>query len=63
VSGDDNDDDGGGARVCVDCATAFVIGSREACFYRDRGLELPKRCAACRQLRRREKEQREAWPR
>ena len=45
-------------RVCIDCGSTWTLGAGESQFYRDRNLEQPRRCSACRMMRRREKEQR-----
>jgi hypothetical protein len=41
-------------RNCVDCGARWFMSPREAGRYRH--LELPKRCAGCRELRRLERE-------
>jgi len=38
--------------VCAECESPFVITPGEVDFYVQRGLKIPKRCGACRQLRR-----------
>lgn len=46
--------------VCAEpsCGETFIVTVSEQRFYTDKGLYLPKRCAKCREKRRREKEQR-----
>jgi predicted RNA-binding Zn-ribbon protein involved in translation (DUF1610 family) len=39
-------------RQCRDCGNTFQIAEREVTFYVQRGLILPKRCSACRALKR-----------
>ena len=39
--------------VCRDCKEDFVFSSGEQRFYSEKSLELPKRCPACREKRRR----------
>lgn len=42
------------ALTCVDCHATFVFGDGERRFYEARGLtELPRRCPACRDARKR----------
>ena len=41
---------------CVDCGQTFLLGASEQRFYRERGLELPKRCKDCRSKRRYERQ-------
>lgn len=40
------------ALECVECGSPFVIAEGEVDFYALRGLELPRRCAHCRKVRR-----------
>ncbi|MDY6290995.1 MAG: zinc-ribbon domain containing protein [Succiniclasticum sp.] len=35
-------------KYCIDCGRAFEITNNEYGFYRERGLDLPKRCKSCR---------------
>jgi hypothetical protein len=37
--------------TCKDCHQPFLLTAKECEFYVERRLELPKRCKACRQLR------------
>ncbi len=46
----------GEIRVCITCGEAFVIDESEARFFLGKGLELPKRCPACRAIKRVQKE-------
>lgn len=39
-------------RACVDCGAAFALREKEIAFFVRRALLLPKRCKACRQVRR-----------
>lgn len=41
---------------CVDCGRTFELGYEEQRFFKERGLDLPKRCKACRSRRRRERD-------
>lgn len=36
---------------CKDCKTDFVFTASEQKFYTDKGFQTPKRCKACRDLR------------
>lgn len=38
--------------VCAACNTPFVFTASEQAYYAERGFQLPKRCRACRQARR-----------
>jgi hypothetical protein len=40
-----------GTRICCDCAAAFTITSGERDHYAALGFALPRRCAACRKMR------------
>lgn len=40
-----------GTRVCIDCENLFIIDDGERAYLADRGYQLPKRCKACRALR------------
>lgn len=40
--------------VCVECGRSFTWSSGEQRYFRERGLERPKRCQACREQRRAE---------
>lgn len=43
--------------ICQDCGTKFVFTSGEQAFYKEKGIENePKRCKACRDKRKAEKE-------
>lgn len=44
-----------GIYECVDCELEFTIETNEAKFYLDKGFDLPKRCPACRKIRRQNK--------
>lgn len=47
--------------TCKDCGTEFVFTVREQEFYKEKGLENdPKRCKACRDKRKKEKENKPA---
>jgi hypothetical protein len=47
--------------VCKDCGTEFVFTVKEQEFYKEKGLENdPKRCKACRDKRKQEKENKPA---
>lgn len=35
-------------RICKDCGSVFTITDGELNFYKDRGLQIPKRCGECR---------------
>ena len=37
---------------CKDCNKPFTLTVEHQAWYRDRGLELPKRCSECRKKRR-----------
>ena len=39
--------------ICADCGLEFLFTAGEQRFYRSKGLAEPKRCKACRMLRRR----------
>jgi len=39
-------------RTCIDCESPFALTESEIEFFAMRGLELPRRCAACRKARR-----------
>ena len=38
---------------CCDCGESFVFTSGEQSYFYSKGLSIPKRCAPCRELRRR----------
>jgi hypothetical protein len=40
-----------GSRVCVDCESLFKLEDGERQYFETNNLTLPKRCKACRQLR------------
>jgi hypothetical protein len=42
--------------TCSDCGTAFAFEQGEQQFYRDRGFPPPKRCPACRAVRRQKRD-------
>lgn len=44
-----------GIYECADCQKDYTIERREAQFYKDKGFDLPKRCPACRKIRRQNK--------
>jgi hypothetical protein len=46
-----------GSHVCVDCTQPFTIDDGERRFFEQRGFAMPKRCPACRQQKRRLKDQ------
>lgn len=37
--------------ICKDCGNEFYMDYKEVCFYKDKGLQLPKRCKKCREQR------------
>jgi hypothetical protein len=41
---------------CVDCGRTFDLSYDEQRFFKERGLDLPKRCKTCRSRRRRERD-------
>lgn len=38
--------------ICAACNSGFVFTASEQAYYAERGFQLPKRCRACRQARR-----------
>ena len=44
---------------CVDCGSLFVVTQRDYDWYKDRKLDVPKRCDKCRALRKANKEKNE----
>lgn len=38
--------------MCRDCSSPFTLTEADKDFFASRGLHMPKRCRACRQLRR-----------
>lgn len=42
--------------ICKDCGKEFELPEKEVKWFKDRGLETPKRCKECRITRREEKE-------
>jgi len=38
---------------CCDCGESFIFSAGEQAFYYSKGLSQPKRCQACRELRKR----------
>jgi hypothetical protein len=38
--------------LCADCSEEFQFSAGEQLFFRDRDLSPPKRCKACREIRR-----------
>lgn len=47
-------------RTCIDCGRRFLIHSNAQEFFESRGLELPKRCQACREKKKQERKAEEA---
>lgn len=45
--------------TCVDCRTEFTFTAGEQEFYTDKGFTPPKRCASCRDKKKKEREARE----
>lgn len=45
-------------KICIEqnCQQIFFIEEREAAWYKQRGFEIPKRCATCRAKKKAEKE-------
>ena len=43
-------------KTCVDCGKCFTLSTRELQFYKEKGLQEPKRCAACRTKHKAQKE-------
>ena len=41
------------ALICLDCGAEFVFSAGEQRFFWSKGLAEPKRCPACRELRKR----------
>lgn len=37
--------------ICKDCGNEFYMDYKEVCFYKDKELQLPKRCKKCRERR------------
>lgn len=44
-------DDGSLTRICRDCQAAFDLDLGSIAWFADRGLDLPRRCPACRRAR------------
>jgi len=44
---------------CVDCKNDFILTESEQSFFIDKNLSVPKRCKDCRNIKRKQKEQRE----
>ena len=42
--------------ICVDCGQSFQISGGERRFYESKTLPLPKRCKACREIKKKWKE-------
>lgn len=38
--------------TCVSCEVTFLFGGGERDFFREKGLQMPKRCGPCRRARR-----------
>ena len=47
-------------RTCIDCGRRFLIHPNAQEFFESRGLELPKRCQACREKKKQERKAEEA---
>ena len=47
-------------RICIDCRRKFLIYPNAQDFFKSRGLELPKRCRACREKKKQERKAEEA---
>lgn len=47
-------------RICIDCGRKFPIYPDAQAFFKSRGLELPKRCRACREKKKQERKAEEA---
>lgn len=43
--------EGDEVKVCKDCGLEFILTKGEADFYKQKALNLPGRCAACRKKR------------
>ena len=39
-------------RICADCGGTYILTAGDQQFFNRRGLHLPRRCIACRKLRR-----------
>jgi len=39
-------------RICLDCRSKYELSEPDQEFFERRGLQLPRRCRACRRLRR-----------
>lgn len=46
--------------VCVACGADFVFPEGEQAFFKEHGLQEPKRCPECRRQRKQQREQQEA---
>lgn len=44
-----------GLRDCVDCGTVFELTDGERAWFVSKGMSVPRRCRACREIRRAEK--------
>jgi hypothetical protein len=42
---------------CIDCGNNFSLSAEEQEFFKEKGYEQPKRCKACRQARKAERQQ------
>lgn len=47
-------------RNCIDCGREFTILPYQQMFYANRGWELPRRCRACSEKKRQERQKKEA---
>lgn len=47
-------------RICIDCGRKFPIYPDAQAFFKSRGLDLPKRCRACREKKKQERKAEEA---
>lgn len=48
---------GEGKEIACKCGSHFFLSDREQNWYKEKGLELPKRCKPCRDEKRRQNEQ------
>ncbi len=42
--------------ICSDCGTQFTFTESEQAFYKEKGFDEPKRCPACRKLKKQQRE-------
>ena len=47
-------------RNCIDCGREFTISPYQQMYYANRGWELPRRCRACSEKKRQERQKKEA---